>query len=103
MAAASTRLRLRVSPGAGRAQIVGRHGDAWKIRVTAAPENGRANEAVLRLLADVLALPRDALALVSGHGARDKIVELTGLGPALAERRLASAAAPSRGRKDRRS
>ena len=81
-------MRLRVSPGAGRAQIVGRHGDAWKVRVTAAPEQGRANEAVLRLLAEALGLPRDALVLVSGHGARDKIVELTGLGPALAERRL---------------
>ncbi len=102
MAAASTRVRLRVSPGAGRAQIVGRHGDAWKVRVTAAPEQGRANEAVLRLLAEALAVPRSALALVSGHGARDKIVELTGLGPALVERRLASASAPDRGRKDRR-
>ncbi|MGZ8715706.1 MAG: DUF167 domain-containing protein, partial [Gaiellaceae bacterium] len=76
--AASTRVRLRVSPGAGRAQIVGRHGDAWKVRVTAAPEQGRANEAVLRLLAEVLAVPRNTLALVSGYGARDKIVELTG-------------------------
>ncbi len=103
MTAASTRLRLRVSPGAGRAQIVGRQGDAWKVRVTAAPEQGRANEAVLRLLAEALALPRDAVSLVSGHGGRDKIVELTGLGPALAERRLASASAPDRGRKDRRS
>jgi uncharacterized protein len=102
MTAASTRLRLRVSPGAGRAQIVGRHGDAWKVRVTAAPEHGRANEAVLRLLAEALALPRDALSLVSGHGGRDKIVELTGLGPALVERRLASASAPDRGRKDQR-
>ena len=98
MAAASTRVRLRVSPGSGRAQIVGRHGDAWKVRVTAAPEQGRANEAVLRLLA----VPRDALGLVSGHGARDKIVELSGLGPALVERRLASASAPDQGRKDRR-
>ena len=102
MTVASTRVRLRVSPGAGRAQIVGRHGDAWKVRVTAAPEHGRANDAVLRLLSEVLALPRDALALVSGHGARDKIVELTGLGPALVERRLASASAIDRGRKDRR-
>jgi uncharacterized protein (TIGR00251 family) len=102
MAAASTRVRLRVSPGAGRAQIVGRHGDAWKVRVTAAPEQGRANDAVLRLLAEALAVPRSTLALVSGHGARDKIVELTGLGPALVERRLASASAPDRGRKDRR-
>jgi uncharacterized protein len=102
MTGASTRLRLRVSPGAGRAHVVGRHGDAWKVRVTAAPEQGRANEAVLRLLSEVLALPRDAFALVSGHAARDKIVELTGLGPALVERRLASASAPDRGRKDRR-
>jgi uncharacterized protein (TIGR00251 family) len=102
MAAASTRLRLRVSPGAGRAAIVGRHGDTWKVRVTAAPENGRANEAVLRLLATTLAVPRDAVTLVSGHGARDKIVELAGLGPALIDRRLASASAPDRGRKERR-
>lgn len=103
MNAASTRLRLRVSPGAGRAEIVGRHGDGWKVRVTAAPEHGRANEAVLRLVAEALAVPREALTLVSGHGGRDKIVELTGVGPALAERRLASAAAPARSRKDRRS
>ena len=100
---ASTRVRLRVSPGAGKAGIVGRHGDAWKVRVTAAPERGRANEAVLRLVAEALALPRDALTLVAGHGGRDKIVELTGLGPALVERRLSSASAPGRGRKDRRS
>jgi uncharacterized protein len=102
MTAASTRVRLRVSPGAGRAQVVGRHGDAWKVRVTAAPEQGRANDAVLRLLSEVLAVPRDALVLVSGHGARDKIVELTGLGPTLVERRLMSASTSDRGRKERR-
>jgi uncharacterized protein YggU (UPF0235/DUF167 family) len=99
---ASTRVRLRVSPGAGRAAIVGRYGDGWKVRVTAAPEHGRANDAVLRLLADALSLPRESLTLVSGHSARDKIVELTGLGPGLIERRLSSAATIDRGRKDRR-
>jgi len=97
-----TRLRLRVVPGSARAEIVGRHGDAWKIRVTAAPEQGRANDAVQRLLADALSLPRDAVTIVSGHGGRDKIVELTGVGPALIERRLASASASDRVRKDRR-
>ena len=102
MSVATTRLRLRVSPGSGRASIVGRHGDAWKIRVTEAPEHGRANEAVVRLLANALALPRDAVAIVSGHSGRDKIVELTGVGPALIERRLTSASAPARMRKDRR-
>jgi uncharacterized protein len=97
-----TRLRLRVSPGAGRAAIVGRYGEGWKIRVTAPPEGGRANDAVLRLLAEALAVPRDALTLVSGRSGRDKIVELAGLGPALAERRLASASASDRSRKDGR-
>ena len=102
MSAATTRLRLRVSPGSGRAEIVGRHGDAWKVRVTAPPEQGRANDAVVRLMADTLALPLSAVAIVSGHSARDEIVELSGVGPALIERRLASASLADRGRKERR-
>jgi uncharacterized protein (TIGR00251 family) len=103
MSVASTRVRLRVSPGSGRAEIVGRYADGWKVRVTAAPEHGRANDAVLRLLADTLSVPRECLAIVSGHGARDKTVELTGVGPGLIERRLTSASTTDRGRKDRRS
>jgi len=102
MGSETTRLRLRVSPGGSRTAVIGRHGDAWKVRVTEAPERGRANEAVLRLLADTLALPRTAVTLVSGHGGREKIVELSGVGPALIERRLASAIATGRGRKERR-
>jgi len=102
MAGASTRLKLRVSPGAGRTAVVGRHGDAWKVRVTEAPERGRANEAVLRLLSETLAVPRSSVTLVSGHSGREKTVELTGLGPGVVERRLASAAALDRGRRERR-
>lgn len=82
---------------------MGRHGDAWKVRVTAAPEHGRANDAVVRLMADTLSLPLSAVTIVSGHGARDKIIELTGVGPGVIERRLASATSSDRGRKDRRS
>ena len=103
MGADSTRLKLRVSPGAGRAAVVGRHGDAWRVRVTEPPERGKANDAVVRLLAETLAVPRSAVTLVSGHGAREKIVELAGVGPGLVARRLESAAALDRGRKDRRS
>jgi len=90
---ASTRLQLRVSPGASRAGIVGRHGEAWKVRVAAPPEDGRANDAVVRLLADTLALSQRDVAIVSGHGARDKVVTLTGIAPEEAERRLESATA----------
>ena len=88
MVTASTRLRLRVAPGATRPGVVGRHGDAWKIRVAEAPERGRANDAVLALLARTLGLPRASLTLVSGHGARDMVVELEGIEPDEVERRL---------------
>ena len=102
MGEGSTRLRLRIHPGAARPGIVGRPGEGWKIRVTAAPEAGRANEAVLRLLAETLSVPRDSMTLVSGHAGRDKTVRLDGVGPAQVERRL-SAASDQRTRKDVRS
>jgi uncharacterized protein (TIGR00251 family) len=89
MTAPSTRLRLRVSPGARSNAIVGRHGEGWKVRVTAAPEGGKANDAVVRLLADRLELPDGDVTLVSGPASRDKIVELAGIDAAEAERRLA--------------
>ena len=89
--APTTRLRLRVAPGAARPAVVGRHGDAWKVRVAAAPERGRANDAVLALLAETLELPRASVSLVSGASSRDKIVELAGIDPAETDRRLAGA------------
>jgi uncharacterized protein (TIGR00251 family) len=93
---ASTRLQLRVAPGAARARIVGRHGTGWKVRVSAAPEAGKANNAVLRLLAEALAVPLQDLSIVSGQSSRDKIVELAGIERgeidfAEVERRLAQA------------
>jgi uncharacterized protein (TIGR00251 family) len=96
MEAVLTRVRLRVAPGAARAGVAGRHGDAWKVRVTAPAEGGRANDAVMRLLADALAVPRTSVTLVSGHSARDKIVELAGVKPDEIERRLSSAAGKER-------
>jgi uncharacterized protein len=87
----TTRVRLTVAPGASKPGVVGRHGDGWKLRVAAAPERGKANEAVLELLAETLSVPRANVALVSGAGSRNKIVELAGLEPAEIDRRLASA------------
>jgi uncharacterized protein len=95
MGAARTRLRVRVSPGASRTAVAGRHGEAWKVRVSAPPEAGRANEAVVRLLAETFSLPRRSVTLVAGHRARDKVVEVAGLDPAEAERRLATAGGPA--------
>jgi uncharacterized protein (TIGR00251 family) len=91
MSAAKSRLKLRVSPRSRRPGIAGRHGDAWKVRVAEPPEDGRANEAVLELLAKTLDLPRSRFALVSGHTSREKIVVLDGVEQAQTERLLDSA------------
>jgi len=88
---ASTRLRLRVVPGAAKPGVVGRYGDAWKVRVAAAPERGTANAAVVELVARTLGVQPRAVRLVSGLGSRDKIVEVEGLRPDEMEARLASA------------
>lgn len=76
-------------PGSGKPGVVGRYGEGWKLRVTAPPERGKANEATLELLAGALGLAATNLRLVSGHGSRDKTVEVSGLTTDEAERRLA--------------
>jgi hypothetical protein len=86
-----------VSPGAARAGVVGRHGGAWKVRVAAAPEDGKANEAVIRLLAETLGLPARDLQIVSGHASRDKTVALAGIGFDETERLLARASGAGKG------
>jgi uncharacterized protein (TIGR00251 family) len=86
----TTRLRLRVSPGSRRTELVGRYGDRWKVRVAVPPEGGRANDAVLDLLAKRLGLPRRALSIVSGRSAQDKVVEMSGIDQQETERRLSS-------------
>lgn len=76
-------------PSSGKPGVVGRYGAGWKLRVAAPPERGKANEATLELLADTLGLAAANLRLVSGHGSRDKTVEVSGLTNDEAERRLA--------------
>jgi uncharacterized protein (TIGR00251 family) len=89
---ASTRLRLRVSPGGPSARVVGRHGEGWKVRVAEPPEGGKANQAVVRLLASTLGLRPGDVTLVSGKAARDKVVAVAGIAADETDRRLASAA-----------
>ncbi len=86
----SARVRLRVTPGASRPAIVGRYGDAWKIRVAAAPEKGHANDAVVALLAETVGVARSDVRVVTGLASRDKVVELAGVTPREAEGRLAA-------------
>ncbi|MGI8684344.1 MAG: DUF167 domain-containing protein [Acidimicrobiales bacterium] len=72
-------LRLHVQPGAGRTAIVGRHGDALKVKVAVPPEKGRANEACVALVASTLGVAKGAVELVSGPASRTKRVRITGV------------------------
>jgi uncharacterized protein (TIGR00251 family) len=83
---------LRVSPGAKRSTVVGRHGKAWKIRVAAPPVDGRANLSLETFLATVLEVGRDQLRIVTGASGRDKIVEVAGRDADEVDRLLAAAA-----------
>lgn len=78
-------------PGARTSSVVGRLGEAWKLRVHAPPERGRANAEVVALLAATLGLERADVRVVTGHAARDKVVELAGISNEDAERLLAAA------------
>jgi uncharacterized protein (TIGR00251 family) len=97
MSESQTRLSLRVSPGAKSSAIVGRYGERWKVRVAAPAESGRANEALLELVAETLGVKRSRLRVVSGIGSRDKIVEVTGIDAEESKRLLLAAAGEGRG------
>jgi uncharacterized protein (TIGR00251 family) len=72
--ASGTRLRLRVRPGARRNALLGTYAGALKLSVTAPPEKGKANRAVLTLLAHHLDLPPSSLELIAGETSRDKTI-----------------------------
>ena len=82
------RIRVTVSPGAARTELVGRHGDGWKARVAAPPERGRANDALVELLAAALEVPASSVRVVGGHSSRAKVVEVADLEAVELENRL---------------
>ena len=81
-------VRVHVQPGAGRTQVVGRHGDALKVRVAAPPEKGRANDAVTALLADLLGAAPADVTVESGATSRGKRIAVKGVDAEEAARRL---------------
>ena len=72
-------LRLHVQPGGGRSAVTGRYGDAVKVKVAAPPERGRANEAVVELVAALFGVKQAQVELVSGESSRTKRVQVTGV------------------------
>lgn len=82
---------LRVAPKSKQNAIVGWHGEALKIKVCAAPENGEANRAVIAVLALELGLPKAAFAFDSGLTSRNKRLRINGISTEALRRRFAQA------------
>lgn len=95
-------LRLHVVPGAGRTAVAGRHGGALKIRVAAPPEGGRANDACVALVAEVLTVATGDVTLVSGPSSRSKRVKVSGVTAEEADKRLGAALAEASDRPGRK-
>jgi uncharacterized protein len=84
----TARLSVRLTPRAARDEIGRFEGETLRVRVTAPPVDGRANEALTRLLATKLDVPRSDVRVVGGQTSRLKLVAIDGLTPDELRRRL---------------
>ena len=69
-------IAVRVQPGAKRSAVAGLHGDRLKLRIAAAPLEGRANAALLAFVAERLGVPRGRVSLARGEHSRDKLIAI---------------------------
>lgn len=84
-----TKFGVRLTPGARRDGLIGWRDDVLWAQVSAPPMKGRANEALVHLLAQGLKVPRGQVRLVSGQRSRQKLVAVEGLTAEEVKRRLA--------------
>ena len=73
------RLALRVQPRARKNELAGERAGAVVVRVTAAPVDGKANDAMRRLVAKRLGLPASRVSIARGESSRDKLIEVEGI------------------------
>ena len=83
-----TTIRVHLTPRSARDEMLGWDDDVLRARVSAPPVKGRANEALLRLLAEALGVPKSSLRIVRGQRSREKLVAVDGLDAAEVKRRL---------------
>ena len=84
-------LRLHIQPGAKKTEVAGLHGEALKIRLAAAPVDGKANACLIAFLADQLGVAKAAISLVSGDTSRGKRVRIAGVTSAAVKSLLSAA------------
>lgn len=81
-------LKVKVVPGSSRNQIAGWLGESLKIRVMANPEKGKANDALVSLLADTLRIPKQDVTISSGASSPRKAFKISGLSQSEIKSRL---------------
>jgi uncharacterized protein len=86
--AAGATFAVKVHPRAKKNAITGEFGDALKLALTAPPVEGRANEACIELLANLLKVPRSSVTIASGETSRNKVVRVAGLSAEEVRRRI---------------
>lgn len=72
---------VRVVPGARKTAIVGSDGEFLRIRVAAPPADGKANQALIEFLAQLLTLPKTSIEIKSGFASKQKVVQLKSCDP----------------------
>ena len=89
--AAGCSFQVRVHPRAKKNAIGGEIGDALKLSLTAPPFEGKANDACIRFLSELLQVPRSSVTIAAGDTSRDKVIHVSGLTAAQVQERLAAA------------
>jgi uncharacterized protein (TIGR00251 family) len=87
-------LPVHAQPGARKSGITGVHAGRLKIAVTQAPEKGKANQALIKLLAEVVEIKRSQIVLIAGETSHHKKFLITGIDRATLAQRLTAALAP---------
>ncbi len=82
---------VRVHPRAKKNAVAGEVGDALKVALTAPPVEGKANEACVRFLAELLQVARASVTIAAGESSRNKVIRVSGLTAAQVEERLRTA------------
>ena len=85
---AEAEIRVRVQPRARRSELAGERAGALVARVTAPPVDGKANDALCRLIAERIGVPRRRVTVERGQSSRDKVVRVEGVGDADVRRSL---------------
>ena len=90
----NTLIPIKAVPGASSDQIVGPLGDRLKVRISAAPQDGKANRAIERLLARGLGIKASSVTVIEGMTSAEKTIRIEGLTPEQVRERLAPDAPP---------